>query len=136
VWNDLLKVKELYLAGRQFIVGNGSEIDFWRDPWCGSVTLQDKFNCLFEICNEQSGSVADMAGKRWRFTFRRWLDESAQNQLRQMRDILTTCALGQQKDKPIWIWEAKRKFSVKSMLTYVVLMLKNLIKICGKPKYH
>jgi hypothetical protein len=77
-----------------------------------------------------------MAGKRWRFTFRRWLDESAQNQLRQMRDILTTCALGQQKDKPIWIWEAKRKFSVKSMLTYVVLMLKNLIKICGKPKYH
>jgi hypothetical protein len=39
VWNDLLKVKELYLAGRQFIVGNGSKIDFWRDPWCGSVTL-------------------------------------------------------------------------------------------------
>jgi hypothetical protein len=119
VWNDLLKVKELYLAGRQFIAGNGSEIDFWRDPWCGAVTLQDKFGCLFEICNEQSGSVADMAGKRWSFTFRRWLDESAQNQLRQMRNILTSCALGQQKDKSIWIWEAKRKFSVKSMYAHL-----------------
>jgi hypothetical protein len=63
--------------------------------------------------------VADMAGKRWRFTFRRWLDESAQNQLRQLRDILTTCALGQQKDKPIWIWEAKRSFSVKSMYAHL-----------------
>jgi hypothetical protein len=113
VWNDLLKVKELYLAGRYIKVGDGSDTDFWRDPWCGSITLQDKFRCLFEICNEQTGSVADMAGKRWRFTFRRWLDENAQNQLRQLRDVLTTCALGQQKDKPIWIWEAKRRFSVK-----------------------
>jgi hypothetical protein len=113
VWNDLLKVKELYLAGRYIKVGDGSDTDFWRDSWCGSITLQDKFRCLFKICNEQTGSVADMAGKRWRFTFRRWLDESAQNQLRQLREILTTCALGQQKDKPIRIWEAKRSFSVK-----------------------
>jgi hypothetical protein len=60
-----------------------------------------------------------MAGKRWSFTFRRWLDESAQNQLRQMRDILTSCALSQQKDKPIWIWEAKKKFSVKSMYAHL-----------------
>jgi hypothetical protein len=78
-----------------------------------------------------------MAGKRWRFTFRRWLDESAQNQLRQMRDMLTTCALGQQKDKPIWIWEAKRKFSVKSMYAHLCSAdAEKPNKICGKPKYH
>jgi hypothetical protein len=28
----------------------------------------------FEICNEQTGSVADMAAKGWRLTFTRWLD--------------------------------------------------------------
>jgi hypothetical protein len=82
VWNDLLKVKDIYLCGRYIKVGNGSDTDFWRDPWCGSVTLKEKFRHLFEICNEQTGSVADMATRGWRLSFRRWLDETAQNQVR------------------------------------------------------
>jgi hypothetical protein len=31
IWNDLLKVKEIYLKGRVFKVGNGRQVDFWRD---------------------------------------------------------------------------------------------------------
>jgi hypothetical protein len=51
--------------------------------------------------------------------------------------MLTTCALGQQKDKPIWIWEAKRKFSVKSMYAHLCSAdAEKPNKICGKPKYH
>lgn len=53
VWNDLLKVKHLYLKGRLMLVGEGKQTDFWCDQWCGAVSLKDKFLHLFEICNEQ-----------------------------------------------------------------------------------
>jgi hypothetical protein len=81
--------------------------------------LRERFKELFEICNEKRDSVADVAGRGWRLTFRRWLDKPAQNQLRQMRDILTTCALGNEKDKPIWKWEKNRKISVKTMYAHL-----------------
>jgi hypothetical protein len=86
---------------------------------------------LYEITNEQHISVADLAQRDWRLTFRRWLDESAQNHLRQLRDIMMSCALGQQKDKPIWVWGKLKKdkpiwvwgklkkFSVKSMYAHL-----------------
>jgi hypothetical protein len=32
VWNSLIKIKELYLAGRKVVIGNGKDTDFWRDP--------------------------------------------------------------------------------------------------------
>jgi hypothetical protein len=57
-----------------------------------------------------------MARRGSRLIFRRWPDESAQNQLRQLRDILTTCALGHDKDKPIWMWEKHKRFSVKKTM--------------------
>jgi hypothetical protein len=60
-----------------------------------------------------------MARRGWRLTFRRWLDENAQNQLRQLRDILTSCALGSERDKPVWIWEKNKKFSVKTMYAHL-----------------
>jgi hypothetical protein len=119
VWNDLIKVKDLYLSGRYIKIGNGCDTDFWNDPWCGSAALKDKFSELYEVCNEQKESVAGIARRGWRLTFRRWLDENAQNKLRMMRDVLTSCALGQGKDKPIWMWENHKKFSVKTMYSHL-----------------
>jgi hypothetical protein len=119
VWNDLIKIKGVYLAGRIMKIGDGRDIDFWRDPWYGRVNLIEKFRDLYDISNEQYVSVADMAQRGWRLTFRRWLDENAQNQLRFLRDILMSCALGQQKDRPIWVWEKHKQFSVKSMYAHL-----------------
>jgi hypothetical protein len=119
VWNDLIKIKGVYLAGRIMKIGDGRDIDFWRDPWYGRVNLIEKFRDLYDISNEQYVSVADMAQRGWRLTFRRWLDENAQNQLRFLRDILMSCALGQQKDRPIWVWEKHKQFSVKSMYVHL-----------------
>jgi hypothetical protein len=115
----LIKIKELYLNGRSIQIGNGKDTDCWSDPWCGVISLKEKFNDLFLICNEQTLSVANMARRRWRLTFRRWLDENAQNQLRQLKDILVSCALGTERDKPIWNWEKNKRFSVKTMYTHL-----------------
>jgi hypothetical protein len=32
---------------------------------------------------------------------------------------MMSCALGQQKDKPLWIWGKHKKFSVKSMYAHL-----------------
>jgi hypothetical protein len=100
-------------------IGDGRDTDFWRDPWCGRVNLKKKFRELYEINNEQHTSVADMAQGEWILTFRRWLDKNAQSQLRQLGDILMSYALGQQKDKPIWVRERHKSFSVKSMYAHM-----------------
>jgi hypothetical protein len=119
VWNDLIKIKNLYLSGRIVKIGNGEDTDFWLDAWCGDTTLKEKFNDLFEISNEQNISVAEMARKGWRLTCRRWLNEDAQTHLRQLRDILMSCALGPQKDEPVRAWGENKSFSVKFMYSHL-----------------
>jgi hypothetical protein len=39
VWNDLLKVRQVYLKGRTMIVGNGKSTSFWHDRWCSLVSF-------------------------------------------------------------------------------------------------
>jgi hypothetical protein len=104
VWNDLLKVKDLYMNGRVMMVGRGDTTDFCHDAWCGSLPLKEKYPDLYEICNDQKVTVAMMAQRNWRMTFRRWLDEPLQDRLRRMRDIISSFALSDGKDFPKWIF--------------------------------
>ena len=92
VWNDLLKVKDVYLKGRLMCVGNGQFTDFWRDSWCGRVHLKEKIPDLFDISNEPNGSVAHFSIRGWNITFKRWLNERQQESLRRLRDMLTSCS--------------------------------------------
>ena len=77
-WTDMLAVKDIYLCGREMIVGNGQDTDFWGDAWCGHSPLKDTFQELYAICNEQQLSVSEAAGRRWHFTFRRWIPDYLQ----------------------------------------------------------
>jgi hypothetical protein len=64
-------------------VGDGKATDFWRDAWCGSISLKEKFSGLFSMCTEPSITVSTMARSGWRLSFRRWLDVQNQEQYRQ-----------------------------------------------------
>jgi hypothetical protein len=97
------------------ILGNGKDIDFSRDVWCGIVPLKEKFQELYDICLTKHGNVAYMAESGWRMNFRIWLDERGQVQLRRLRDMLSSCALSEEKDRSKWSWEKSRKFTIKSM---------------------
>jgi hypothetical protein len=63
MWNDLVKIKDIYLNGRIISVGDGRKTDFWEDSWCGLVSLKEKINELFDICEDQNKSVAWMAAR-------------------------------------------------------------------------
>jgi len=40
--------------------------------------------------------------KNWHLTFRRWLHEELQNQLRRLQDILFRCSTNEIQDKARW----------------------------------
>jgi hypothetical protein len=71
LWSDMMHVKDIYLSGMSMKVRNRGRTHFWGDTWCGSTPLKDQFPLLFNICNEFNISVAEAAGRRCLFTYRR-----------------------------------------------------------------
>jgi hypothetical protein len=64
--------------------------------------------------NEQEASVAIMKQKRRCLTFRRWLHEDLQSQLRHLYDIVIQCVTNEERDKVKWDWKRIGVFTVKS----------------------
>jgi hypothetical protein len=84
------------------ITGDGRRTDFWGDVWFGEIHLMEKFLSLFDICNYQIMTVAGMAERRWRTTFRRWLDPYLQNEYRLLQGMLVCTAVLGGVDRQKW----------------------------------
>ena len=95
-------------------LGIGEMTDFWGDAWCGITPLKEKFPELFAIGNEQKCKVAEVAKRGCRLSFRRWLDEHLQNQLRRLYDLLSPFSVSVARDTPKWVKGEKGLFSVKT----------------------
>jgi hypothetical protein len=55
-----------------------------------------------------------MKAKNWHLSFRRWLHEELQCQLRRLYDTFYRYGLNAHRDRAVWDWEKSGKFSVKS----------------------
>ena len=84
------------------VVGNGKTTSFWHDRWCGLVSLADKLPSLYNISEDQECSVESMKLKNWRLSFRRWLHEDLQIQLRRLQDIVHRFSINEEKDRAKW----------------------------------
>jgi hypothetical protein len=58
VWYDLLKIKDVYLLGRDVCVKNGSLTRFWKDIWLYQQPLCLIAPVLFELCDCKEATVA------------------------------------------------------------------------------
>jgi hypothetical protein len=76
--------------------------------------LADRFPRLYEISEEQKCTMEYMKAKNWRLSFRRWLHEELQCQLRRLYDTVYRYGLNADRDRVVWDWEKSGKFSVKS----------------------
>ena len=75
MWNDIIKVRDIYVKNRVMVIGDRERTDIWSDACCGITPLKDIFPDLFAICNEQKSKVAYVARRGWRLTFQTWLNE-------------------------------------------------------------
>jgi hypothetical protein len=73
VWKDLLKVKHVYLAGRQVNVRNGKSVLFWRDIWLDDRPLCLVTPTLFDLCVDKDTTVFTFLVKGGQLEFTRWL---------------------------------------------------------------
>lgn len=71
MWADLLKVRNLYLQGRKFLIGNGKKILFWQDNWLYDRPIAHIFPDLFKI--QQDITLSETMRDPLNLTFSRWL---------------------------------------------------------------
>jgi hypothetical protein len=54
IWADLPKVRDIYIQGRKFIIGNGKKILFWKDRWLFDQPVNAKVDLQIQRANTQS----------------------------------------------------------------------------------
>jgi hypothetical protein len=57
MWGDLLKVRHVYLQGREFKINSGRLVSFWLDPWMNEKPLCTSYPVLYDLCMNQRSSV-------------------------------------------------------------------------------
>lgn len=69
-WKNILKVKDVYMAGRKVILKNEKITRLWLDPWSNNTLLCDQFPQLFDICQKQNCTIADLISCDFQIPFR------------------------------------------------------------------
>jgi hypothetical protein len=101
-------------------VGNGRNTSFWGDVWCDQSPLKDRFPEIYDICIEQSVTVADAAAMNWSFfSFRRWMTPDIALQIHGLTHIMAQTTLNNDPDKPFWKWTKVGNFSMKSVYDHL-----------------
>jgi hypothetical protein len=59
VWKFIRRGYETFSKFVKYEVGNGSNVSFWLDVWCGDVTLKISYPDLFSIACSKDAWVAD-----------------------------------------------------------------------------
>jgi len=73
VWCDLLKVRPIYLRGRQVETRNGKSTLFWKDPWLYGKPICLISPVLFDMYYEKNITVHQFLLVNGQLAFTRWL---------------------------------------------------------------
>lgn len=93
VWKAILKVRNLVMGLVGFGVGDGSQVRFWHDRWCGEVALKDSFPRLYMVARDRDGVVVtamEWVGDvlMWGPSFRRALRDEEEGDLTTLLGML------------------------------------------------
>lgn len=121
----------------------GITLLLWHDCWAGEISLKTMIWDLFEICQQQHSTVAQVwNGATLKLPFRRCVNEQLYTRWLELLSIVQTKALSTNKDVPIWVLEPSGTYSVRSFYKLINLggipyMLQDCIwKIEVPPNIH
>lgn len=90
-------------------MGDGADTDFWRDCWCGSVPLCERFRRLYDLAINKAITVRNMfllgvedGGGAWWWRRRLWVWEEDQL-VEECRALILTVSL-QESVTDRWVW--------------------------------
>ena len=116
VWKELRKVWDLVAGKMAFEEGNGSRVLFWKDKWCGSMTLCDAFPNLFVVVAHKDVVIKEMwspnvGGGCWNPHFLRPFNDWELEEVKNFITFLSrTKVQPSLEDKVRWVEEKKRAF--------------------------
>jgi hypothetical protein len=115
VWSDLLKVRHIYLKGRELVVKNGKLTSFWLDSWLGVNPLCLMYLILYELCTDKTCSMYQVRQRDWVLNFSIRLPGVIRWQWYDLAHKLNQAVLSEDDDLSLWRWTASKQFSVKSV---------------------
>ncbi|WMV49343.1 hypothetical protein MTR67_042728 [Solanum verrucosum] len=76
VWRSIRKLWQLVSTRTSCKVGKGEKMAFWKDIWCGQWPLNQTFPELYNLCQAQDATVAELwTGQGWNLRLRRNLND-------------------------------------------------------------
>jgi hypothetical protein len=115
IWTDLLKVRDLYIQGRRFIVGDGKLILFWRDKWLYDQPLMSLFPDLYKMTQQPDITLAKVKLNPGSLTFSRWLVGEWKKQWDSVLSDMNNIFLKDSANIVKWSLSSKGLFTVRSM---------------------
>uniref|UniRef100_A0A453QG48 Reverse transcriptase zinc-binding domain-containing protein n=1 Tax=Aegilops tauschii subsp. strangulata TaxID=200361 RepID=A0A453QG48_AEGTS len=119
IWKAILKVKEIYLAGREVVLKSGDITRLWSDTILGEPPLRNRFPALFGICNYQEITVADFKNFTGNDFFRRRLHPPLVDQWIKLGGVVKSWPVSTEPDQVSWALGRKKKFTTKSFYVYL-----------------
>ncbi|RVX13433.1 hypothetical protein CK203_021086 [Vitis vinifera] len=122
LWKAINKVGQLVTPFFGFEVGDGKNVSFWKDKWCGISPLCEAFPSLFTIATSKETWVNEVwttEGERrgsWTPTFNKSFNDWEMEEVGRL-----LCCLDEKKvradeeDRVRWVESKDRVFSVKSL---------------------
>jgi hypothetical protein len=120
VWKHIRRGWEKFRNFVRFEVGNGSNISFWQDWWCGDRSLKQCFPDLFSIVRNKDAMVADNLVVhngviQWNVLFTRQIQDWEMDMVFSFFDRLySTSARHGEGDRLVWDPSKKCVFEVRS----------------------
>jgi hypothetical protein len=115
LWKGILSVRDKFYNFCKKNIGNGKSTSFWKNIWCGSEKMADKYPNLFEFAYDKDITVHKVISPNFQaLIFRRRLTGVLGDAY---NDLITQCSdvlLSEEEDNSVWLLGGK-SFSVNSL---------------------
>ncbi|WVZ53261.1 hypothetical protein U9M48_004230, partial [Paspalum notatum var. saurae] len=120
-WAGIMEVKELFLSLGSFNIGDGTQVRFWEDNWCGNQPLKFSYPSLFNIATKKGTTVAEvMSSSPLNISFRRGLHGERLLAWNELIRRVMNLELSEGRDVFRWGLNKTGVFSVRSMYKHLI----------------
>ncbi|WVZ61663.1 hypothetical protein U9M48_011501 [Paspalum notatum var. saurae] len=120
-WAGIMEVKQDFLSLGSFNIGDGTQVRFWEDTWCGNQPLKLSYPSLFSIARKKGATVADvMSSSPLNISFRRGLHGERLLAWNELVGRVMSLELREGRDVFRWDLNKKGLFSVRSMYKHLI----------------